>query len=100
MLKSVKDCSFIYHPDIKRVDFQVVGEIVSTIPDWVSIVKIPDELPIKSASNAYCGTAIVSNGMCGVCYISPSSSGHLAATGISSASAGNLVKLFGSYYTS
>ena len=102
-ISNVKDCSFIYHPDTKRVDFQVVGYIVSSISDWESIVKIPDEiLPLTNNKNAYCGTVIAGEGVnaiCAICYISPSNNGYLSATGISSVGANRYIKLFGSYYT-
>ena len=101
-IDNVKDCSFIYHPDTKRVDFQVVGYIVSPISDWKHLVKIPDEILPVNANEAYCGTVIAGAGVdaiCSICYISPSNSGYLSATVISSVKAGSNIKLFGSYYT-
>ena len=97
-VKDVKDCSFILYPNIKRVDFQFVGVIKTTIPDWYQVVKIPTNLQISKVNDSYCGTAITSDGKVGMCYISPSYNGYLVPNGISNAGVGEIVKLFGSYY--
>ena len=97
-VKDVKDCSFILYPNIKRVDFQFVGFIKATIPDWTQLVKVPTDLQISEKNDSYCGTSVTSDGKIGICYISPSYNWHLVPVGISGSAVGEIVKLFGSYY--
>ena len=88
------------YPNIKRVDFQFVGHIKASITDWTNLVKIPTDLQISKTNDAYCGTAVTTDGKIGICYISPAEhEGYLCPCFISGAAAvGHIVKLFGSYY--